>query len=106
MQEHRSELARERRAGISIFRGDIIRQACIDSLKKLNPVHLLGNPVMLVVEIGAIVTTVLLLDELFGSRTESKSFTAAISIWLWFTVLLSLIHISEPTRRTPISYAV
>ena len=88
MQEHRSEIARDRKAGISIFRGDIIRQACIDSLVKLNPVHLLGNPVMLVVEIGAVITSILFLDTVFGSGTHG-AFTVAISAWLWFTVLFA-----------------
>ena len=87
--ERPSAIARERKAGISIFRGDIIRQATLDAFVKLNPIHLMGNPVMLVVEIGALITTVLFLDEVFGSRDESKSFTAAISAWLWFTVLFA-----------------
>ena len=88
-EQRPSSIARERKAGISIFRGDIIRQAVIDSFAKLNPMHLLGNPVMLVVEIGAIVTTVLFIDEIVGSRPESKWFTAAVSLWLWFTVLFA-----------------
>ena len=86
--EHRSGIAKERKAGISIFRADIIRQACIDSLAKLNPVHLLGNPVMLVVEIGALITTILFVDAISGSRGE-ESFTGAIAAWLWFTVLFA-----------------
>ncbi|MGE0057411.1 MAG: potassium-transporting ATPase subunit KdpB [Dehalococcoidia bacterium] len=86
--EHRSGIAKERKAGVSIFRGDIIRQACIDSLAKLNPIHLLGNPVMLVVEIGAIITTILFIDAITGSRGE-ESFTGAIAAWLWFTVLFA-----------------
>ncbi len=44
----------------------------LDSFAKLNPVHLLGNPVMLVVEIGAVITTVLFIDELIGGRAESR----------------------------------
>jgi K+-transporting ATPase ATPase B chain len=83
-----SAIARERKAGISIFRGDIIRQACLDAVLKLNPIHLMGNPVMLVVEIGAIITTVLFIDAISGSRGQ-EAFTAAISIWLWFTVLFA-----------------
>jgi K+-transporting ATPase ATPase B chain len=86
--ERPSLIARERKAGISIFRGDIIRQATLDSFVKLNPVHLMGNPVMLVVEIGAVITTILLIDGIFGSRGQ-EAFTAAISAWLWFTVLFA-----------------
>jgi K+-transporting ATPase ATPase B chain len=83
-----SAIARERKAGISIFRGDIIRRAILDSFGKLNPAHLLGNPVMFVVEIGAVVTTVLFIDAILGNRGQ-EAFTAAISAWLWFTVLFA-----------------
>jgi K+-transporting ATPase ATPase B chain len=88
MQEHRSVIAQERKAGVAIFRGDIIRRACLDSLIKLNPLHLLGNPVILVVEIGAFITTLLFIDALSGSRGQ-EGFTAAIAAWLWFTVLFA-----------------
>jgi K+-transporting ATPase ATPase B chain len=86
--ERPSLIARERKAGISIFRGDIIRQAVLGSFIKLSPVHLMGNPVMLVVEIGAVITTILLIDGIFGTRGQ-EAFTAAISAWLWFTVLFA-----------------
>src|SRR5678809_451032 len=66
-----------------------MRQAIIDSFAKLNPLHLLGNPVMLVVEIGAVITTLLFLDDLTEGRPESMAFTIAISVWLWFTVLFA-----------------
>ena len=86
--ERPSAIARERKAGISIFRGDIIRRASLDSILKLNPVHLMGNPVMFVVEIGAVITSILFVDAIFGSRGQ-ESFTAAIAAWLWFTVLFA-----------------
>jgi potassium-transporting ATPase ATP-binding subunit len=87
-EQRPSAAARERQAGVSIFRGDIIGRAALDSFVKLNPIHLLGNPVMLVVEIGAVITTVLFFDAVFGSRGQ-EAFTAAISLWLWFTVLFA-----------------
>jgi K+-transporting ATPase ATPase B chain len=87
--EHRSEIAKKRQTRGAIWNWPIIRQASIDSVKKLNPRHLLGNPVMLVVEIGAVVTTVMFFQEVFGSRSEPKFFTAAVSVWLWFTVLFA-----------------
>jgi K+-transporting ATPase ATPase B chain len=89
MQERPSQVARQRKAGISIFQGAIMRRAWLDSVLKLNPLHLLGNPVMLVVEIGAVITTVLFLDQVFGDRGGSKGFTAGVSAWLWFTVLFA-----------------
>jgi K+-transporting ATPase ATPase B chain len=89
MQEHRSVIAKERKAGVSLWNWPIVRQAAIDALWKLNPRHLLGNPVMLVVEIGALVTTVLWLDIIFGSRDEGGLFTGVVTLWLWFTVLFA-----------------
>ncbi len=68
----------------SIFDPKIIVPALGDSLKKLNPVTMVRNPVMFVTEVGALVTTV----EVFASN-ESKAFTGQISVWLWFTVLFA-----------------
>ncbi len=87
--EHKSEIAKQRQSRTSIWNWRIIRQAAVDSCRKLDPRHLLGNPVMLVVEIGAAVTTYMFFEEVFGSRSEPKFFTAAVSVWLWFTVLFA-----------------
>ena len=89
MQEYPSEIARERRAGIVIFRGDIVRQAILNALRKLNPIHLLANPVMFVVEMGAVCTTIFFVQEILGSRSESEVFTGGVAVWLWFTVLFA-----------------
>jgi K+-transporting ATPase ATPase B chain len=88
-EEHRSDVAKRRQSRAAIWNWQIVRQATIDSFRKLDPRHLLGNPVMLVVEAGAAVTTYMFFDEVFGSRTEPKFFTAAVSLWLWFTVLFA-----------------
>ena len=71
--ERRSDVAKQRQSRTSIWNWPIIRQATIDSFRKLNPRHLLGNPVMLVVELGAAVTTYMFLDEVIGSRTEPNA---------------------------------
>jgi len=57
------------------------------SIKKLNPVHMVRNPVMFVTEVGAVVTTV----ELFFAHAhgESFAFVLQIALWLWFTVLFA-----------------
>ena len=82
-------IAQKRRRARRSASGAIVRQAALDSFRKLNPRHLLGNPVMFVVEIGAR-HDVLFFDELFGSRDESRQcFIGAISLWLWFTVLFA-----------------
>jgi K+-transporting ATPase ATPase B chain len=88
-REHKSELAQARKSRSAIWNGPIIAQAAIDSISKLNPLHLMGNPVMLVVEVGAVVTTYMFVEELFGGRDEPKFFTGAVAVWLWFTVLFA-----------------
>src|ERR1700685_2511001 len=68
----------------SLFDPAIVIPALGDSVKKLNPVVMIKNPVMFVTMVGAAVTTA----EIFVSP-EPKAFTVQISIWLWFTVLFA-----------------
>jgi K+-transporting ATPase ATPase B chain len=62
----------------------IVRGAILDSLVKLNPRHMMGNPVMFVVEVGSVITTLLLLR-----GGTDFSFNLQITLWLWFTVLFA-----------------
>jgi K+-transporting ATPase ATPase B chain len=62
----------------------IVRGAILDSLVKLDPRHMMGNPVMFVVEVGSVITTLLLLH-----RGTDFSFNLQITLWLWFTVLFA-----------------
>ncbi|MGA2006674.1 MAG: potassium-transporting ATPase subunit KdpB [Solirubrobacteraceae bacterium] len=82
----------ERRA-ISLFRRDIVVRALLDSLKKLDPRVQIRNPVMFVVEIGAVITTITWFIQLGGGQSlggyEPSWFTFAISIWLWLTVIFA-----------------
>ena len=56
-----------------------------DSVLKLNPRKMMGNPVMFVVEIGSVITTVLL----FKHGASAFNFNLQITLWLWFTVLFA-----------------
>jgi K+-transporting ATPase ATPase B chain len=71
----------------SLFDPAITLPAIAESFKKLNPAHMVKNPVMFVTEVGAAVTTV----ELFFATThhEPFAFVLQIVIWLWFTVLFA-----------------
>ncbi|HEX8918185.1 MAG TPA: HAD-IC family P-type ATPase, partial [Chloroflexota bacterium] len=68
-----------------------MRQAAIDSFRKLDPRTQLRNPVMFVVLVGAVVTTIEFIRSLIpGSDLGAdRFFTAAVSLWLWFTVLFA-----------------
>src|SRR5436853_6933399 len=68
----------------AIWEWKIVRGAILDAFLKLNPRKMMGNPVMFVVEIGSVITTVLL----FQGGTAFK-FNLQITLWLWFTVLFA-----------------
>jgi len=70
----------------SIFDPAIIVPAIGESFKKLNPRHMIGNPVMFVTEVGAVITTVLMFS---GGQGASFGFLLQITLWLWFTVLFA-----------------
>jgi K+-transporting ATPase ATPase B chain len=72
-----------------LFDPRIVRQAVLDSFRKLNPRHQLRNPVMFVVYVGSILTTGLFLQALFGRGEAAPGFILHISLWLWFTVLFA-----------------
>src|SRR6202041_128669 len=72
----------------SLWTGGIVSGALWDSVKKLNPRTLMKNPVMFVVEVGAVVTTVDLLREI-THHTSEFGFALQITLWLWFTVLFA-----------------
>jgi len=73
----------------ALFESRIIRRALIDSLVKLNPRNQFRNPVMFVVEVGSILTTLLFVHALFVPGPESAGFILGISLWLWATVLFA-----------------
>ncbi len=79
------EVGKPRRKGF--FDPKIFWGAIRDSFKKLNPISLAKNPVMFVVEVGAVITTVEAARTAFAGR--GAAFAGWISAWLWFTVLFA-----------------
>ena len=75
----------------NLFDPKIVRPALLESLRKLDPRTLWHNPVMLIVEIGAILTTIILVGQLtgIGDSGDPTGFIAWIAAWLWFTVLFA-----------------
>ena len=71
-----------------LFDPPIVKRATRDSFVKLNPVTLAKNPVMFVVEVGAALTTVFLIRDIFV-HASGIGFSLQIALWLWFTVLFA-----------------
>jgi K+-transporting ATPase ATPase B chain len=72
---------------IHFFSYALMLQAIKNSIIKFNPVTLIKNPVIFIVGIGAVLTTVILIAEIFSG--SYSSFNLQIAIWLWFTVLFA-----------------
>ena len=72
----------------SLFDRAIIVRAIGDSFKKLDPRGQARNPVMFVVEVGALVTSIFFVRDL-ARHTGTAGFELSISAWLWFTVLFA-----------------
>ncbi|MGA9285814.1 MAG: potassium-transporting ATPase subunit KdpB [Solirubrobacteraceae bacterium] len=86
--------ATHERQAISLFQRDIAKRALIDSLVKLDPRVQVRNPVMFVVEIGSVITTVTWLIQAFGGKPlggghEPAWYTFTIAFWLWLTVIFA-----------------
>jgi K+-transporting ATPase ATPase B chain len=82
--------ARSRPAGSrSLVDPAIMRPALADSLRKLDPRHMVRNPVMFVVEVGSVYVTALFVVDLSSSTTQENVFAGLVALWLWFTVLFA-----------------
>ncbi|HEY0831978.1 MAG TPA: potassium-transporting ATPase subunit KdpB [Candidatus Dormibacteraeota bacterium] len=86
---------RERRRGrSSLTDRTILVPAIWDSFRKLDPRWLARNPVMFVVEVGSVITTIIFIVDLFNgtpgfSGPNNELFVGQITVWLWFTVLFA-----------------
>jgi K+-transporting ATPase ATPase B chain len=72
----------------SLWDTTIVRRALVDALVKLNPRTMMKNPVMFVVEIGSVITSIYLFKDL-ATHHGSFRFDLQITLWLWFTVLFA-----------------
>src|SRR5215472_9291990 len=74
-----------------LFEPAIVRRAIRDSFVKLNPRTEARNPVMFVVLVGAVLTTVLFFVDLpkASTTTATSVFSGLVAVWLWFTVLFA-----------------
>jgi K+-transporting ATPase ATPase B chain len=81
----------EKSKRISIWDAKIIRRAVVDSFKKLNPRTMMKNPVMFVVEVGSVLTTLQLIRGIVAPvpGVTDTLFELQITLWLWFTVLFA-----------------
>jgi len=72
----------------SLWNTEIMAQALVDSFRKLDPRGMVKNPVMFVVEVGAVLTSALLIDNTVNHRA-GFGFNLQITLWLWVTVLFA-----------------
>jgi K+-transporting ATPase ATPase B chain len=80
------------RSSASVFSPEILRPAIGASFVKLDPRIQIGNPVMFVVELSAMLASVIWAVQLAGGSTGSDDpawFTLTVAIWLWLTVLFA-----------------
>ncbi len=71
-----------------VFAGDIVRRAIVDAFRKLHPRLMVRNPVMFVVLLGSVYTTIALVRDVYAGKS-GIGFLAQLAIWLWFTVLFA-----------------
>ncbi len=68
---------------------EILKRAVGDSIIKLNPRTLMKNPVMFVVGVGSVLTTILFFKDLGSSSHDENVFAGLVALFLWFTVLFA-----------------
>jgi len=75
----------------AIWNAQIVKRAIVDSFIKLNPRKMMGNPVMFVVEVGSVLTTLQLIRGVIAPipGVTNTGFELQITLWLWFTVLFA-----------------
>ena len=76
---------------VSAFEPALLKRAVADSIRKLSPLQVARNPVMFVVEVGSVLSTIVWMRDLVAPVAESQPawFTGSVSLWLWFTVVFA-----------------
>ena len=77
------------RQTLTLFDPVLVRPAILDALRKLSPVVQWRNPVMFVVYMGSLLTTLLWVQALIGAGEAPAGYILAVALWLWFTVLFA-----------------
>src|SRR6201987_852497 len=77
------------RESASMFSREIVWAAIKDSFPKLDPRRQAHNPVMFIVELGSVITTVIFFLELARGEYGQLWFVGVIAFWLWLTVLFA-----------------
>jgi K+-transporting ATPase ATPase B chain len=72
----------------SLWDTKIVRRALADAFVKLSPRTMMKNPVMFVVEIGSVITSIYLIRDILAHHGALR-FDLQITLWLWFTVLFA-----------------
>lgn len=82
-------MARKRYPRFAAFEPELIRGALVGAVQRLDPRRLAGNPVMLLVEAGGIITTLITLAGLAAPTPGGVFFPGMVSLWLWLTVIFA-----------------
>jgi K+-transporting ATPase ATPase B chain len=78
----------DRARATSMWNPGIVQQAITDSVVKLDPRVQIKNPVMFIVEVGSLLTTIIFVQEV-ANGIGAPLFTGQVAFWLWFTVLFA-----------------
>ncbi|MCS4509565.1 potassium-transporting ATPase subunit KdpB [Xylophilus ampelinus] len=82
-------MSTQKKESFSLFDPALLRPALLQALAKLDPRVQWRNPVMFVVYVGSILTTLLAVEAARGHGEAGVGFVAAVAVWLWFTVLFA-----------------
>src|SRR4029077_505593 len=76
---------------VSAFEPALLKRAVVESFRKLSPLKVARNPVMFVVEVGSVLSTIVWLRDLAAPAADAAPawFTGNVALWLWFTVVFA-----------------